>query len=212
MSIKFKLEKHDNLATARAIIPVEAASFKSITWNIEGLGRNILNLKHFCTTNKPDLLFLSEPQVFQCDVAALMSHLSGSYMYSLNSLDKYELDLPLTKPRAKGGTMVIWKLEHDPYITVHNVSSPSFLPVVFHPPNYAPSIHVCIYLPTQGQEQSFIEDLANLQSTLETLQVSYPEASVFLRGDFNVNNKNKNRKTLLMYNPKITQRELIGIS
>ena len=52
-------------------------------------------------------------------------------------------------------------------------------------------------MPTQGQEQSFIEDLANLQSTLETLQVSYPEASVFLRGDFNVNNKNKNRKALL---------------
>ena len=185
------------------------SSFRCITWNIEGLGRNILNLKHFCTTHEPDLIFLSEPQVFQCDVAALMSHFSGSYLYSLNSLDKYELDLPLMKSRAQGGTMVIWKLEHDPYITVHSVSSPSFLPVIFHPPNYAPSIHVCVYLPTQGQEQSFIEDLANLQSTLESLQSRYPDTPVYLRGDFNVNGKNMNRKAL--FNAFITLHNLHDI-
>ena len=73
-----------------------------MSWNIEGLERNIYNLHHFISDVKPCLVFLSEPQIFACDVARVMSLFLGSYNYELNSEDKYDLDIPLDRLRAKG--------------------------------------------------------------------------------------------------------------
>ena len=186
------------MASANALInSSDVKSFNVLTWNIEGLRRNIFNLKHFCTLYNPDLVFLSEPQLFQCDADALMETFRGSYNFDLNSSDKYDPDLPLMKLKAKGGTMILWKLEHDPFITIHPVTTTAFLPIIFTPPGLAQSIHVCVYLPTQGQENSFTEELATLADTLDHLRFTYPEASLYLRGDFNVNDKNLRRKALL---------------
>ena len=169
--------------------PEISKHYTAMTWNIEGLKRNIHNLVHFCNTYQPDLIFLSEPQIFTCDVEQLMSFLKGSYSYSLNSADIHDPEIPLLNMKAKGGTMILWKQEHDPYTTAQPVSSTAFLPIIFSPHGYTPSIHVCVYLPTQGQEQPFIEDIANLADTVETLQQEHPDTALYLRGDFNVNHK-----------------------
>ena len=102
----------------------------------------------------PDLIFLSEPQLFACDAEIVMSHMMGEYCYFLNSHDKLEPDLPLKQSKAHGGTMVIWKRDLDPFITVRSdlIHSPSFLPLIIQPPGSTPSIHFCTYLPTCGRD------------------------------------------------------------
>ena len=121
-----------------------------MSWNVEGLNRNIFNLKHFTEIYHPDLIFLSEPQIFTHDVEHVMGYLKGEYSYSLNTADKYDHELSLVKNRANGGTMVCWKSCLDPYITPLPVSSPSFLPILFQPPGSPLSIHISVYLPTLG--------------------------------------------------------------
>ena len=78
---------------------------KIISWNIEGLQRNIYNLDHFLLKYKPSLVFLSELQIFACFVARVMELFGDTFKYSLNSEDCHDLDLPLNRIRAKGDTM-----------------------------------------------------------------------------------------------------------
>ena len=170
-----------------------------MTWNIEGFSRNLFNLKHFITMHSPDIILLSEPQIFNVDIDSQMRYLSGEYSFSLNSADKYDPELPLLKSRAHGGTMVLWKIDLDPFITVHPVTSTSFLPIIFQPPGSPCSIHICVYLPTLGQESKFIEEMAKLTITLDELEEKHPNAPVYVRGDFNVSQKNPSRTTLLNY-------------
>ena len=168
-----------------------------MTWNIEGLFRNIFGLKHFISIHSPDLIFISEPQIYQNDVNMAMLHLQGEYNFALNSADSFDPELPLIKPKATGGTMVMWKHCHDPFISVHPTSSPAILPVIFSPPDSPLSVHVSIYLPTHGQESKFLEDLSTLHVCLDELLELYPQAPIFIRGDFNVNVKNTKRSDLL---------------
>ena len=170
-----------------------------MTWNIEGLVRNIHNLRHFTILHKPDLIFISEPQIYQNDVELTMVHLRGEYNFALNSADNYDPELPLVKPRAFGGTMVLWKLCHEPSVSIHPVSSPSILPLIFSPPNNPVSIHISVYLPTHGQDNKFVEELASLVVCIQELSELFPGAPVFLRGDFNVNAKNIKRSALLTH-------------
>ena len=93
--------------------------------------------------------------------------------------------------------MVLWKRKYDPYISVHPVSTTAFLPIIFHPPGSVLSIHIAIYLPTHGQDNKFLEDITKLSVVIEELNETHPDAPIFLRGDFNVNHKNKKRRDLL---------------
>ena len=138
-----------------------------MSWNLEGLRRNIYNLSHFVNIHKPDLVFLSEPQIHSCNLDLAARPLSGTYLYSLNSADKYDPELPLVRSKAYGGTMVLWKIQHDPFITVHPVSSTAFLPILFHPPGSTMSIHIAVYLPTLGKEIEFVEELSKLSVTID---------------------------------------------
>ena len=168
-----------------------------MSWNIEGFSRNIYNLRHFLDLHQPDLVFLSEPQIHSCNLDLAAKPLSGSYMYSLNTADKFDPELPLVKSKAIGGTMVLWKTQHDPYITVYPASSTAFLPIKFHPPGSAPSVHIAVYLPTLGQENNFVKELSKLSTTVDEIAESDPELPIYLRGDFNVNQNNRNRTSLL---------------
>ena len=122
-----------------------------------------------------------------------MTHLSDKYCWYLNSEDLYDLEAPLTKNKTYGGTMALWKHSLDPYISIHQVSSPSILPVIYSPPGATTSVHIAIYLPTSGKENEFIEELLNLKATIEELRdkLCYPD--IFIRGDSNVNSNNKVR-------------------
>ena len=168
-----------------------------MTWNIEGLNRNICNLIHYIDIWNPDLIFLSEPQIFEYDIANPMSYLKGSYSYRLNSADQFDPELPLLKSRATGGTLIMWKKEFDAFVTFHNPPSPAILPMVFHPPNNSLTTHICVYLPTSGQEVQFMNELANISSVLEKLRLTHPSSHCYIRGDFNVNEKHIKRNELL---------------
>ena len=167
-----------------------------MTWNLEGFSRNIYNLKYF-SCYEPDFIMLSKPQIYQNDIELFMTHLKREYCYSLNTADKYDPELPLVKLKAHGGTLVLWKVGHDPFISVHPVSSPSILPIIFNPPNNRISIHVAVYLPTHGQDSKFVEELSSLEVCLHELHDLYPHAPLYLRGDFNVNANNTKRTALL---------------
>ena len=123
-----------------------------MTWNIEGLKRNVLNLKHFLDIHIPDLVFLSEPQAFSFDLKRHLDLLGDSYCAELNSDDKHDEELPLFRNKSHGGTMVIWKRTIDKHISVYPVTSSSYLPVIFSPPGSPVSAHIALYLPTSGQE------------------------------------------------------------
>ena len=107
---------------------------KCLSWNIEGSRRNHLNLKFFCDDLNPDLIFLSEPQVFQCDLGMgiLSRPFKGAYSILLNSEETTQPELSLDTSRAYGGTMIMimWKSELDPFIEPLTVSSPAFLPII----------------------------------------------------------------------------------
>ena len=121
-----------------------------------------------------------------------MKPLQGEYFCSLNSADKFDPELPLVKSRAHGGTLALWKVEHDPYVSIHTVSSSAFLPLIFDPPFSPLSIHI-------GKESSFYEELSKLSECIDELGDIYTNAPVFIRGDFNVSNKNIPRTNLLNY-------------
>ena len=78
-----------------------------MSWNIEGLTRNVTNLDYFAQKFRPVLIFLSEPQVFQCDIKQVLQPLTVKYKFFLNSEDSYDESIPLDKSKAKGGTLAL---------------------------------------------------------------------------------------------------------
>ena len=98
-----------------------------------------------------------------------MRMLSNDYCWSLNSGEMLDPVLPLVKSKAIGGTMILWKVKLDPFITVIPVTSTAFLPVLLNPPGSAPSVHVAIYLPTLGQERQFLDELSKLSITMDDI-------------------------------------------
>ena len=166
---------------------------------MEGFARNLFNLKYFIDKLFPDFIFISEPQAYENDLNLIMKPLSGEYQASLNSGDIYDPCLPLHRSKAHGGTLVLWKFEHDPYITVWPVTTTSFLPILFHPPGSALTVHVAVYLPTAGQDALFLDELSKLSDTLDEINAAHPNAPFFLRGDFNVSERNIKRTEIFKY-------------
>ena len=165
-------------------------------WNIEGFARSKFALKHFLSTFSPDFVFLSEPMLFQCDLLAEVSLFRGEYCYALSSDDLFDSDLPYTSKKAKGGTMMMWKKDLDVFMTPISTTSSSLLAFLFCPPNIRPSLQVSIYLPTSGRDIDFAEELSNLDHLITDITNKHPGILVFIRGDANVNFKNKKRCSL----------------
>ena len=161
-----------------------------LTWNIEHFKRNKTALHFFIEQHQPDFAFISEPMLFQCDLSHEMNQFGRSYFSSLNSLDLYDSSLPFKSSRAFGGTMILWKEQHDPFVTVVPSSSSAFLPIIFEPPDLPITIHVAVYLPTAGQDSEFANELSNLHVCIEELQEKHPDVIIYLRGDFNASSEN----------------------
>ena len=168
-----------------------------LTWNIESFTRNVFSLQKFIAQYNPDLIFLAEPHLYQCDHLSSMTHFRGEFSSSLNSEDLYDLDLPLRSPKAKGGTMIMWKNALDPYVNIHRPECSSFLPIVVSLPNTPPAIHIALYFPTRGKECEFLEALANLKIALDDLIQKYKHPVIFLRGDANASSTNTKRIPLI---------------
>ena len=93
--------------------------------------------------------------------------------------------------------MVMWQKTLDPFVTVISTDSPSMAAILLKMPGSCISAHVAIYLPTAGQEAQFVSALASLDNCLEELLDQYDDLQIFIRGDANVNPKNRSRSSLL---------------
>ena len=171
---------------------------KIITWNIEGWKRNYLNLKHFIDEFEPDILLLSEPQSFQCDIPTHYDCFHGNYSFHLNSEDILCPDLPLDRRKAVGGTMAMWRTQLDPYVTVIPSTSTSYLPILLAIPGVATSVHIALYLPTSGREAEFVSALADLEASILQIKEDYA-CPIYLRGDCNVNQNNRPRAAIFKH-------------
>ena len=125
-----------------------------------------MNLKHFIDTLCPDFVFLSEAQLFQCDLVLAMELFRGEYCSSLNSSDLYDPSDPLMHSASHGGTMIMWKIEHDPYVSVIPSEFSSYLPILFSAPGCPISVHIAVYLPTHGKDNEFLEEISKLNSPM----------------------------------------------
>ena len=169
----------------------------ALTWNIEGVKRNMFMLAEILNSRSCSLVFLSEPQAYQCDLNHITQYIAHKYCYMLNYEDNYEPELPLHQSKAKGGTMVLWQKWLDPYVKVVAVTTTAFLPIVLSIPGSQPTVHVALYLPTHGQDTEFVSELASLRNCLDELNSVYDYPRIYIRGDANVNNKNVNRVNIL---------------
>ena len=154
-----------------------------LTWNIEGLTRNLLDLKHHVDRQDPDLIFLQEPMCFQHDMTKINDVLGDNYKAILNSDDKYDNELPLQNNRAHGGYLTLYKKHLEPFITEIDSSSSRILPILLKMPGFAPSFHFNIYMPTAGKDAEYVEVLSNLKNLIE--DCDSPGNIIFVRGDAN---------------------------
>ena len=169
--------------------------------------RNYNNLQHFIISISPSLVFLSEPQIFQCDVKPIIEQISQSLCFHLNSEDIYDKSLPLEKSKAKGGTLLLWPKSLDPFITILPTTTPAILPCMVRMPGCITSYHICLYLPTAGKDEYFIATLAALSNLLVDIYEKHDgKFPVFLRGDANVSGKNKSRTDI--FNHFLSQHNL----
>ena len=173
-----------------------------MTWNCEGFKRVSYELLKICDNEDPDLIFISEPWLFQANLPLATSFFLPKYSCSLNSDDKLDPELPLTTTHAQGGVLVFWKSNLDQYVTTIDVSSSRFLIIVIEHPNYPTSIHIGIYLPTSGLDNQFVHELSLLEATIEELSGKHPSAAIFIRGDANASlslRPGNKRDTLFSY-------------
>ena len=169
-----------------------------LSWNCEGLCRNAHSLNHFISSVQPSLVFISEPQIYECDIASTLKFISPSYSYHLNSEDRHNNSLPLVKSKAKGGTLLLWPSAFDPFITILPTPSPALLPCVLKLPGYLTSYHICIYLPTAGKDDQFISELSSLEVLLTDIYEKHDgKCPIFIRGDGNASSKNVLRSNML---------------
>ena len=135
----------------------------ALTWNIEGIKTNLFSFSDVLFHNLPDLVFLSEPLIFQHDLEYIMKNLID-YRASLGSNDLFDPELVLTRSRAIGGTMVLWHKSINPFVTPLPNLSPAISAIALKLPGSTVSIHLAIYLPTSGKDLEFVNEITNLRS------------------------------------------------
>ena len=143
--------------------------------------------------SEPDLIFLAEPQIFKADLLHCMAPFQGEYSCELNNDENSNPVLAMSKSKAYGGTVVMWRKSLDKFITAHPVPVSGFLPVILSPPGCPTSAHIAMYLPTSGREADFLETVTHLRNTIEEILDRFPDCLFFLRGDCNVNPNNHER-------------------
>ena len=158
---------------------------------------SIFSLMDFLDTRAPDLVFISESQTFQSDIKPLMQTLQCKYDYFLNSDDLHSPEVSVKQAFSYGGTLLLWKNELTSFISIFPVDTPAFTPLILKAPETPVSAHIALYLPTQGKDQEFFNEIVNLRICLNDIQQEYPGCLFFLRGDSNVNPNNRKRVTVL---------------
>ena len=94
--------------------------------------------------------------------------------------------------------MITWRSKLDPYVKVLPTSSPSSLPILLSVPGLSTTAHIAVYLPTSGKESEFVTALAALDVTITIIKGDY-SCPIYIRGDCNVNPKNKSRSAIFKH-------------
>ena len=160
------------------------------------------NLLKIVQDEDPSLICLSEPWLHLPDAEIYLENFLPKYKYFLNSEDRHDKLLSLVRCRAHGGTLVLWKKELDPYVTILDPVSSRILVLVLDQPGYQISVHITIYLTTSGNDPKFVQDLALLQETINNTSQKYPESVMYIRGDANASvlpRQNNKRDDLFKY-------------
>ena len=157
--------------------------------------RGASSLSYFASLHSPALIFLSEPQLFQCDSSLALASLPD-FCHHLNSADSFLPSLALDQRKAWGGTLAMWHKSLDPFLTVLPTTSPAVLPIHLNIPGLSPSLHIGLYLPTSGRETDFFLALTVLDTILTSLSEEYRDTPIYLRGDANVNPNHPSRPNL----------------
>ena len=92
--------------------------------------------------------------------------------------------------------MIMWKKALAPYIKHLESPSSSMNVILFSPPECQHSVHISVYLPTAGRDEEFYEEITALHHRLLELIMLFPHAPLYIRGDINVNPKNKKRSEI----------------
>ena len=69
--------------------------------------------------------------------------------------------------------MAMWDKELDQFVTVLSPVSPSVLSLLVKLPETVPACHICVYLPTAGLEDQFIEALAELDTVIADISEKF---------------------------------------
>ena len=173
-----------------------------ITWNCEGFRRVSSDLLDIVNESQADLIFISEPHLFQSDLKISTELFNQNYCSSLNSADKFDNDLALSTSRAFGGTLTLWKPSLDPYIKILEVNSSSFNILLLNIPGYPATANVNIYLPSAGRDADYVSELSKLENVLDEIRDEHDDPLVILRGDANASIPNRlsnSRDTLFQY-------------
>ena len=173
-----------------------------ITWNCEGFRRVSSELLSVSEQYKADFIFISEPHLFQADLAQSTSIFNHHFCSSLNSADKLDHEIPLKTSRAFGGTLTLWRRSLDPYVKIIDVHSSNFLVILLTIPGYPVTVHVNIYLPTSGLDAEYVSELSKLENTLDEIDEEFENPIVMIRGDANAAipiRPNNSRDTLFQY-------------
>ena len=127
-----------------------------------------------------DLIFLSEPNIFQYDLSTAVRQVDDKFCCFLNSDDLYDTDLAMLRNRTVGGTLVMWANHLDPHVTIHPTTTSSVTALVLQLPGYQVTSHVAIYLPTSGKDHDFISELTNLRICLAELSEMFPRSIIYV--------------------------------
>ena len=191
-NVNEKVKNQNNESNSSSSSESQPCVLTCLTWNIEGVTRNLHDLKQHVDREDPDLIFLQEPMCFQCDLTKVNDILGDKYCCILNSDDKFDPELPLQTNRAHGGCLTLYKKHLEPYISEVCSSSSRILPILLKIPGSRPSIHFNIYLPTAGKDAEFLDELSNLKNLIEDGDVS--DNHIYVRGDADANASIHGRK------------------
>ena len=114
----------------------------TISWNIKGAKRGAHSLAHFAKIHYSAIMFLSEPQLFKCDVSLALAPLLPTYCHHFNSEDEYYPELALDRRHAHGGTLALWHSALDPFISILPTTSPVVLRLLLSIPGLSPSWNI----------------------------------------------------------------------
>ena len=60
--------------------------------------------------------------LYQCDLVLERNYFDGEFVPHLTAEDDFDLDIPFTQNKAKGGTMIMWNKKLSQFVT--KLSSP----------------------------------------------------------------------------------------